>query len=57
MEELSIEEMTELQGGSIRVSRSFNGVLDHSFNTNDESNGGISAGGDVNINVGVLNQA
>jgi len=57
MEELSIEEMTELQGGSIRVIRSFNGVLDHSFNTNDESNGGISAGGDVNINVGVLNQA
>jgi len=57
MEELSIEEMTELQGGSIRVIHSFNGVLDHSFNTNNDSSGGIAAYGDVNINVGVLNQA
>jgi len=57
MEELSIEEMTELQGGSIRVSHSFNGVLDHSFNTKDDSQGGISAWGDVNIQVGVLNKA
>jgi len=56
MEELSIEEMTELQGGSIRVSHSFNGVLAHSFNTKDDSEGGFFAGGDVNINVGVLNQ-
>jgi hypothetical protein len=57
MEDLSIEEMTQLQGGSIRVTRSFNGILNRSFNTNDDSFGGIAAGGDVAIQVGVLNKA
>jgi hypothetical protein len=57
MEDLSIEEMTTLQGGSIRVTRSFNGILNRSFNTNDDSIGGIAAGGDVAIQVGVLNKA
>jgi hypothetical protein len=57
MEDLSIEEMTTLQGGSIRVTRSFNGILNRSFNTNDDSVGGIAAGGDVAIQVGVLNKA
>ena len=55
MEELSIEEMTELQGGRISVEHSFNGILNRSLNTNDESVGGISAGGNVNIEIGVLN--
>ena len=57
MEELSIEEMTALRGGRIEVERSFNNVLNRSFNTNDDSIGGIAAGGDVAIQVGVLNRA
>ena len=70
MQELNIEEMTSLRGGKkkeeiittsdgtiIEINHSFNNLFNHAFNTNKHSTGGISAGGSVTIEIGVLNTA
>jgi hypothetical protein len=62
MENLSIEEMTELRGGKkihihrkahreSDLSKSFTGPLNNSFNTSNGSIGGLRAGGTLTINV------